>query len=279
MTKTITDISSDFKESLQPKKSVVCHYVFTPSGIVRLENPILSCEKSCEWCGGSNYYCPCVDPAISKEKVWLCSNCDCLVNKTKNDGGWYVHTAPSKIMQPWPVFCEINGIGDLHHDVKFENIKQEPGKISFMLKFVESPKGILYMQGKAGTGKTYAAMGMCELFIRKSVSCIFTTQKQLSTNWLNSIGDHTNNFISTITNTSLLVVDDFGTGEATNKFLEFFMDLINSRMQWRGRGTVITTNLEATKFASFCGEALSDRINTGQLFEFKGKSRRTRTIL
>jgi DNA replication protein DnaC len=75
------------------------------------------------------------------------------------------------------------------------------------------------------------------------------------------------------------VIDDFGTAEMSPGFMSFFMDLINTRMQWSNRGTIITTNLNDTKFSEYCGEALADRINTGQLFEFKGKSKRVKKPL
>jgi DNA replication protein DnaC len=75
-----------------------------------------------------------------------------------------------------------------------------------------------------------------------------------------------------------LIVDDFGTNEPSDKFMGFFMDLINSRMQWEKRGTVITTNLDEKKLGQFCGDALSDRLNTGTLLIFEGKTRRREII-
>jgi DNA replication protein DnaC len=180
----------------------------------------------------------------------------------------------------WPLFCEISGIGDLHYGVKFENIQQSAGKVDYLLKFAAKPYGIIFMQGEPGTGKTFASMAVCELFTRKNTSCIFTTQKQMLNNWLDTFkSDRVSNYIERVSNCNLLVLDDFGVGDVSPGFMSFFMDLINTRMQWSDRGTIITTNLDAKTFAVFCGEALSDRINTGQQFVFKGKTRRTQTVL
>ena len=69
------------------------------------------------------------------------------------------------------------------------------------------------------------------------------------------------------------------TAELKEGFLSFFMELINSRIQWTNRGTVITTNLQNDQINALLGDALSDRILTGQIFEFEGPSRRMPVIL
>lgn len=278
MIKLLSNICEDTKRSLKETKAVLCDYVSTPSGMVK-HTPFLSTERECEWCGGTAHYCPCVDPKTSASRTWLCANHLCVVYTCKTSYNPCLPTNQVKRALEWPVFCELNGIGDVNYDVRFENINQSEGKISYMLKFVTTPRGFILMQGDKGTGKTYAAMAMCELFTRTRKECVFTTQKQMSNNWMNSIGDPMSIYVNTICSIPLLVIDDFGLGEPNPKFLEFFMDIINTRMQWKERGTVITTNLEPGKFATFCGEALSDRINTGQQFEFRGKTRRKPTVL
>lgn len=278
--KTLSGICQDYQASLKDDRPILCEYVITPHGIVKLEDPGISCEMQCEWCGGTACYTPLFDPNISAAKCWLCANHNCDVYKRKTHSRMTTTiTKPTRALE-WPLFCEINGLGDINHEVKFENVDQSQGKISYMLKFVATPRGILHMQGEPGTGKTFAALAMCELYTRKDSSCIFTTQKQMSNQWLETFNkDRYNNYIERITECKLLVIDDFGTADVAAGFMAFFMDLLNSRLQWTTRGTVITTNLKADKFALYCGDALSDRINTGQLFEFKGKTRRKPNVL
>lgn len=264
-----------------PDLALLCHYVMKPEGSFRLDNPVLSNEFVCEFCGnGKDIHTPFHDPALSSDRIALCGNIDCDVYTKKT----YIKPTSGSLEKKrallWPLFCEMNDIGDEHHGVVFEGVKQAEGKIAYMLKFANSPRGIIFMQGDPGTGKTYAAMAICEFFTRTKTSCIFSTSKQMSNNWMGTFKSETyNNYIERISNTALLVIDDFGTAEPPPGFLSFFMELINTRMQWKDRGTVITTNLGIEKFNAFCGEALSDRIMTGQQFEFKGKTRRTKTTL
>jgi DNA replication protein DnaC len=176
----------------------------------------------------------------------------------------------------WALFCEINTIGDENHGVTFDSLQQGEGKVSYLLKFCNKPRGIILMQGDPGTGKTFSAMAACELFTRKSDSCLFFTQKQMRDKWLIvERGDESSNFNFSVETVNLLVVDDFGTADVTPPFMGFFMDLINSRMQWTDRGTIITTNLDDDKFFNYCGQALTSRINMGQKFVYKGPDRRS----
>lgn len=276
--KILSSLCAETKKHMKPDQAYICEYVNTPSGIIALEYAVLSSEKTCDWCSGRECYCPLVDPKQSGARSWLCANSDCEVYKTVSHVKMSPSTARSCRAILWPSFCEINGIGDEHHDVRFEEMKQSEAKVSYLLKFASSPRSIIFMRGEPGTGKTYASMAVCEFYTRKDLSCIFTTAQQMSNKWLENF--HTfNNYIEKVTNVSLLVIDDFGISEPPPGFLTFFMQVINTRMQWKNRGTIITTNLEIKKFNEFCGEALSDRIMTGQTFEFIGKTRRKKIIL
>jgi len=282
--KLMSNVCKKISESLKEDKSYICDYVSTPFGIVPLVPPCLSTEKTCEYCEGRSHYCPCIgdiQPENPIAKIWLCANGSCDVYNKRSDHKPSQPTAKALRVVLWPLFCEINNIGDLHHDVSFEKLEQSQAKISNLFKFASSPRGIILLRGDPGTGKTYSAMAICELFTRTSTSAVFTTQKQMSHNWLDTFrqSSNYNNYIDKLSNVSLLVVDDFGTAEMPSGFLSFFMDLVNTRMQWSNRGTVITTNLDDKKFSLFCGEALSDRVRTGLVFEFQGKTKRKQTIL
>jgi chromosomal replication initiation ATPase DnaA len=253
----------------------MCDYVLGPWGEIKKE-PFNSLEYKCEFCGGQEFY----TPMFQGKKIWQCSRLDCAVMEVNKLPIATTTQAKSQRALEWPLFCEISGIGDSNHDVKFEDIRQSQGKIDYLKKFAEHPKGIIVMQGTKGTGKTFAALATCEMFTRKSTSAVFLTQKQLAENWLEAIKSSVmNNFIEKVRTRSLLVIDDFGTSEMTPAFLSFIMDLINTRMQWSNRGTIITTNLEDDTFTKYCGEALNDRFLTGQYFEFEGPSKRKKTVL
>jgi len=273
--KTLSGICKDTLDNFLGRSRKLVHFFMSSKGYQPIDPPAWSDELTCPFCGESRFFLCMID---KDKRAWGCGRV-CLGSKLP-------FSVDAVSIQPivirsleWPLFCEINGIGNIHHDVRFEEIRQSQGKIDYMLKFASKPKGIILMRGDPGTGKTYAAMGVCEFYTRKSELCIFTTQRKMSSDWHLSASDGLNNYIRSITNTPLLVVDDFGTGEPTVKFLEFFMDLINTRMQWDNRGTIITTNLDKQKLNKFCGQALSDRFLTGQIFEFNGETRRKQIIL
>lgn len=261
----------------------LCHYVLGPAGNVKSDKPFNENQHECQWCGGKAH-CTFlltvdeIDPE-KKERLWICSNAKTCPTFTERKKEKTV-AAPKRTIE-WKEFCEKSKIGDLQHDVCFERIeKQSPEKLEYMKKFVDTPKGILMMQGEPGTGKTYCAMAMCELFTRKNRSCIFTTQRHMLNDWLDSFKwDKYCPYVDSLNTCSLLVIDDFGIGEPSKAFLEFIMDLINTRMQWSNRGTVVTTNLKDDKFSEFCGDALSNRFQTGQKFKFTGASRRKPNVL
>ncbi len=275
---------SDIAKNSLPSKSQgkIVHMTAVLGGWRTLDNPILSTEMECLICSCKEHYTPLIKPGVDDKRVWICANGNCASNKLKKDevGGYTPVTQRRAIL--WQAFCEITGIGDAYHDVKFEDVQQSEGKISYMLKFAASPRGIALMRGNPGTGKTYSAMAICELFTRRDTSAIFTTQKQMSNDWQDMFKnqkDTFSNYVQKLSTKTLLVIDDFGTGDVTPGFMSFFMDLINTRMQWKSRGTVITTNLDDEQFSKICGQALADRIATGQILEFKGPSRRDKTIL
>lgn len=268
------------QQDMKPTKPIMCEHIMTPWGQSGAVPAFLSTDHTCEYCGGTDHYTPAYDPVVSKKFTWLCENTDCVVySRMTRQRATTTPPKPERAIL-WTLFCEINDIGDIHHDVRFEKIEQPKPKIDYLLKFGTKPSGIIVMQGSKGTGKTYASMGVCELYTRENYDAIFGTQKQILRKWLETFRDDMHgDYIDKLMKCRLLVVDDFGTSEVTPAFMSFFLDLINTRMQWTDRGTIITTNLSDKACGLYCGEALSDRFRTGMLFEFKENSRRKQVIL
>ncbi len=277
-------ILSEMAKNSLPDQSEgkIVHMIAVLGGWKKLDNPIMSTDLQCLICGNHGHYTPLIDPAKGKERVWICMDGLCASNNVKKSTPCGYIPSTSKRGLEWAEFIDLNGIGDVYDDVLFENVKQADAKISYMLKFANDPKGIILMRGDPGTGKTYAALAICEMFTRKNSSLLFISQKQLAQQWQDAFKNGTEplgSYIQRVANRTLLVIDDFGTGEVPPGFMSFFMDIINTRLQWRSRGTVITTNLNGPDLNSLCGEALMDRLMTGQTMEFKGTTRRKKTIL
>lgn len=270
--KLMADIS---KKSLEPKKDRMVNAIQHLFHLQPLETPLLSSEIRCPMCNGMNGETCLIDPSKGSDIMWFCVERVCLTS--------VINSRPKGVTPPttsgrailWGKFCEINGIGNANLNVKFEDINQSQSKLDCLLKFIQQPCKVIVMQGDSGVGKTYMALGACEYFTRTNLSCIFSTQKKMQSDWLDAIkSKEFNNYIYKIKNCSLLVVDDFGTGEIPPGFMSFFMDVMDTRLQWTNRGTIITTNLNSQKLGEFCGEALTDRLNTGYFFKFVGTTRR-----
>ncbi len=263
--------------NLELSKPKLVHVIAEVKAYRFLDEPTMSDEIICKYCNSKEGYTPLFDRQEPFRRVWICGNGNCVTMKRENRPPATTTPVTPKRAILWASWCEINAIGDLHHDVTFEGIQQSAAKVTFLSKFASNPQGIILMMGKPGTGKTYACLGTCELFTRKSPYAIFITQRNLLKWWAEA--EKHDKFINSLNTISLLVIDDFGTGEINHSFMAYLMDLLNTRLQWSNRGTIINTNLDIKKFNDFCGQALSDRIMTGQQFDFTGETRRKKTIL
>jgi len=265
-----------FKEAFIKKEDCYVHFYFSQKGYEPIDPPARANEFCCPFCGSEEFGLYTLEKGL---KAWLCLRvCEGSKQRSPSSEG-IVPQIPKRALE-WALFCELNDIGDLKHDVRFEKIEQSAAKVDYLLKFATKPVGIILMQGTKGNGKTYASLGVCEYFTRKHSSAKFTTQKQMQYDWLNTFKtERPSNYIQSVTECNLLVIDDFGTGDIPPGFMSFFMELIDKRTQWSDRGTIITTNLSDEHFSKYCGEALNDRISTGQKIGFVDKSRRKPTII
>lgn len=265
-----------FKEAFVRKDDCFVNFYYSQSGFTPIDPPVRANEFCCPFCGGEEFF---IYSVSVDQKAWGCGRV-CEGSKQRSQSlGAVTPQIPKRALE-WALFCELNDIGDLKHDIRFEKIEQSPAKVDYLLKFATKPVGVILMQGTKGNGKTYASLGVCEYFTRKNTSAKFTTQKQMLNDWLMTFkSDRPSNYVQMVTECNLLVVDDFGTGDIPPGFMSFFMELIDKRTQWSDRGTIITTNLNDADFSKYCGEALNDRISTGQKIGFVDKSRRKPTII
>jgi|SRR5579859_147512 len=251
------------------------HHVCVVGGWRKLDTPMLASDVQCLACGSNKYTTWPVTPERGSEVVWFCGERNCVTTSKENNQKHRVTPTTIKRALPWPVLCEISGIGDRHHNVRYEEIKQPKEKLGVIMGFLKNDRPTLLMMGNPGSGKTYAAMGLCEFHTRRSSSCVFLTQKQLMDKWVTSFKDPTSQFVERVYTCELLVIDDFGTlSKPPDGFMSFFMDMINSRMQWVKRKTIITTNLKAGDLAKVCGDSLVDRLKKADMVMCNEPSRR-----
>jgi len=278
--KTLTKL---MENQLANSDGKLVHFQAAVGGWRRLEIPTMSTEMKCLICGGTDHGVTIATPiGNSNERVWICHTRNCGSNADlKHRQATYTPTDVRRASE-WPLFCEMNNIGDEFHAVRFEAIEQSPEMKFKMQDFLKSENHFMTMRGPKGSGKSYAAMGICELFTRTKVSCMFISHEKMQSDWLDTFKtDGLNNFISRVKNVELLIIDDFGAKIPTTNFKAFFFDLINTRMQWIGRKTIILSNLledkeEDEKLYLNClgGDAVSDRLKRAVKLKFKDKSRR-----
>lgn len=274
--KLLSDQLGAFKNTLaQCREDKIVHMYASNQGYLPIDPPVKACDFECPFCGSREFF-----RLIEQGKgAWLCG-LNCRLSKLPDTRGATITPATPKRALLWPLFCEINGIGDEHYGVTFDGIDQIPKKLEFLSSFAINPRGVVIMEGDPGTGKSYAAMGLCEFYTRNNTSVMFLTQKTMTEKWLDSFREEKGHvFQRKLEDVALLVIDDFATGAPSAAFLAFFMEIINSRIQWTNKGTVITTNLSFADLSNFCGHALSDRLRVGQRLLFQGASRRKKPPL
>lgn len=257
-------------------QGVLVHKIACVGEWVDLEIPTLSSKIQCYTCGCKDHYTPGVSCQKDTEKVWMCANPLCLTMALESVPEATTIPVERQRALGMALFAEINGLGNKTCDITFEKIEQSKEKIDYMRRFVANPNGMILMQGDRGGGKTYASLGMCELFMRKDASCRFVKTRDLFDRWQRwTRQEGFDDLLSRLVNVTLLVIDDFGVAEPSPAFMMFFLQLLDKRFDWNNRGTVITTNLDDLNLNRICGETLMDRLKCAQKFTFKEGSRRS----
>lgn len=100
-------------------------------------------------------------------------------------------------------------------------------------------KGLMFM-GSTGTGKTFFACCIANALIKKGVPVWVTTMRPL----LRKLGDFSTaeTVLNQIKSFELLILDDFGTSQATARNLDLLYDAVDTRYR-SGKPMIITTNL------------------------------------
>lgn len=105
-------------------------------------------------------------------------------------------------------------------------------------------KGLMFM-GDTGTGKTFFACCIANALIRKGVPVWVTTMQPL----LRKAGDFSaaDRLFNKIKSVDLLILDDFGTSQNTDRSLDLMFEIIDTRAR-SGLPLIVTTNLCPAEF-------------------------------
>jgi len=126
----------------------------------------------------------------------------------------------------------------------------------------ESGRG-LYLSGDVGTGKTHLAVAvMNELIRRKRVPALFVTVPELLDNLrgaYNDLGRNLDEWMDTVKNADLLVLDDLGSERPTEWVQERIFVIVNHRYR-EALPTIFTSNIGPKDVATQLGERTASRI-------------------
>lgn len=115
------------------------------------------------------------------------------------------------------------------------------------LSFIERQENIVLI-GEPGTGKTGIASGLLRHSLINGYRGLFYDAQKLLENLYSSLADKTTTrFITTLSNISVLVIDELGYLTLTNEQCNAFFKLMSMRYDSK-KSTIITTNLDYPKW-------------------------------
>jgi DNA replication protein DnaC len=213
-------------------------------------------DPNCEICGGIGYIrldLPVGHPDFGKVQICPCRN----------------NQVTQQIRQRLFALSQLDELKDL----TFENFNSR-GRMGLWPKEIESLeqaynlsrifaqqlKGWLLLQGNYGCGKTHLAAAIANFAVSMGVPTLFITVPDLLDSLRYAYQDPTATFeerFERVRNAALLVLDDFGTQNATGWAQEKLFQIINFRYI-NQMPTVITTNLNVNEIEGRIRSRLED---------------------
>lgn len=174
------------------------------------------------------------------------------------------------------------------HDYTFRNEHVENEKISkAMRNYVEKWDEIkkdnfgLLLYGSVGAGKTFYAACIANALIDRNIPALMTNFSTIS-NDLNSMYEGKNEYIASVVNYPLLIIDDLGAERSSEYMLEQVFNVVDARYKAR-KPLILTTNLPIDNIKNpenLRYKRIYDRILEMCLpVEFRGISRRKSKVV
>jgi len=216
-------------------------------------------NPDCPHCGGVGFLR--ADVPVGHEQFGRLQPCVCRANEIATNARQRLY--------------ELSNLARLSH-LTFENFKrsgnpqaefispQESGSLHDAFDaaedFSKKLQGWLLLEGSYGCGKTHSAAAIANAAVQRGVPTLFITVPDLLDSLRYSFSDPTTSFearFEDIRNADLLVMDDFGTQNATPWAQEKLFQIINNRYINK-LPTVITTNLILDEIESRIRSRLQD---------------------
>lgn len=134
---------------------------------------------------------------------------------------------------------------DDHGNEKITNIAQN--YVNHFEEMKKKGKGLLFF-GSVGTGKTYISACIANALIDKGYPCLVTNFARL-VNTLSGKFEGKQEYIDSLSNYTLLVIDDLNAERNTEYMNEIVWNIIDARYR-SGKPLIVTTNLTAQELNS-----------------------------
>ena len=265
MFKNLNDLQNKFTDD-----SSIVLKIMTNEGAKELDTPCVAGDMRCPKCGTKDgYYLPI-------EKLWTCGNSECHLENydlfakknlvKENFYASYQLKAES---------IEDFGVPDELKNACFEKCDKTPELIESMKLYIQNSSGFFTILGASGRGKSYASCAMLEEY-RKSgrIGARFVNIPEFFSQWKEYLTGNmqVNTLLAPFLDCPLLVLDDLGTKEPSQSFLELILLLIDKRKKL---GTIITSNLQVGELKTCLGDRILSRIGNGKMIQFSGTDRRS----
>lgn len=216
-------------------------------------------DPNCPHCGGIGFLR--VDVPVGHEKFGKLEPCICRASEISENARKRLYELSNLARLSHLTFENFNRSGN----PKAEFVSpQEAASLHEALdaseEFASKLTGWLLLEGAYGCGKTHLAAAIANAAVQRGVPTLFITVPDLLDSLRYSFSDPTTSYeerFEEIRNADLLVMDDFGTQNATPWAQEKLFQIINSRYINK-LPTVITTNLILDEIESRIRSRLQD---------------------
>lgn len=145
---------------------------------------------------------------------------------------------PDSEMREW-TFANDDGSNEKIMDVMKRYVANFP-------RMLESGKGLI-LCGSVGTGKSYAAASVANALIDEGKPCMMTNFSRM-VNIINSSFEGRQDYIDSLNEFDLLIIDDLAAERDTEFMAEQVMNIIDARYR-AGLPLIVTTNLTAQELS------------------------------
>ena len=220
--------------------------------------PLLG-KPDCPHCGGIGFLR--LDVPVGHEKFGKLEPCVCRANEIAENARQRLYEMSNLERLSHLTFANFNSSGNPKAEfVSPQEVASLRDALDASEEFAKTLKGWLLLEGSYGCGKTHLAAAIANACVQRGVPTLFITVPDLLDSLRFAYNDPETTFeqrFEDIRDADLLVMDDFGTQNATPWAQEKLFQIINYRYINK-LPTVITTNLILDEIESRIRSRLQD---------------------